>query len=179
MPRGLVDVQIDRHHEIEFPERAIETLGVGCRADRISRDREERANSFITRGIDFFRKCRHRKLTEKFGEFPNTTPPTSIGEVPCLAGTARHRLVGRLRKHRAARAVEVPAENVDDIHQPTRQRAKFLGTGPDPAVANRRRGSRETARELANVFGPDSRPFRNRLRRKFRRQGTKPHPLPG
>ena len=56
---------------------------------------------------------------------------------------------GGQREHRAALAVEVAGEDVEDVDEPARQGPELLGAGADPAVDGGRSAPRQLARDAA------------------------------
>src|SRR5207249_3561401 len=75
------------------------------------------------------------------------------------------------RKHRAARAIEVAGEHVDEIDAPARERSEFLDTGAEAPVTGRRPGGDELAGDPADHPGGNPAMNRYGLRRELPRDG--------
>ena len=85
---GLVAVDVDRDHEVERHERAIQPARVGRGDDRVARDRDHRPDLSVTRCLDLVRQRRDRVLAEVLGQVLHPTPPATElhARGPCRRG---------------------------------------------------------------------------------------------
>ena len=63
--RRLVHVDVERDHEVERLECAVEALGLRRRDDRVARDRDERADLALARRLDLLGEADDRQLAER------------------------------------------------------------------------------------------------------------------
>ena len=100
------------------------------------------------------------------GEAADAHATTDAGGAPGVGGAG-----GGLGEHRAAGSVEVAGAQVDQIDQPTGQRAKALGGGADAAVDHRRLGVGELRRQRADLVWAHPRADGDRLGGERRQRG--------
>ena len=96
------------------------------------------------------------RLAQRPMRKPLPEPPVAGGVA--LAG-------GGEREHRAALAVEVAGEVVEDVDEPARERAEALGRRPDPRVDGGALGGGQLARHPPDLVGLDPADRRDRLGR--------------
>ena len=129
--RGLVDVGIDRDPEVERGDRGGEAAGAGRRQQRVAGDGDQGAHA--ARRLDLVGQGRDRQLAEHLGQAAGPA-----GEPAEAGGGAAAEPAGQgggRREHRAARAIEVAGEDVDQVDRPAGQGAELLAGRADPAVA--------------------------------------------
>ena len=153
MPRGLVDIEVDRHEELESCDRAIEPRAVGRGEHRVAAMRHERAHLPRSWRLDLLGECRHRQLASELGQPAHAAlPPT---ETRCL----RRPLVGMQkidrgpREHRAPLGIEPTAHEVERIDQPGRHTAELLHRHAHTPVGHGARRGGKVARECAHHVG--------------------------
>ena len=149
MPGGLVEVEVDGHHEVQRVERFGEAATVGGREDRVAGQRDEGPDPAVTGSLDLLAHDCRRELAAVLRKSADTAPEavvvSSSDQPPEL-----HR---RLGEHHAARAVEVSRQQVEAGDRPVAQRAESGGRDPHPAV---RRGTvrrAELPRDPLQVLG--------------------------
>jgi len=86
VPRRLVQIRIDRHHEVERGERPIELRAVGRGEHGIAGDRDHPAKAALALREDLLGEDRHRELAAELGEAADTALPAPVAALP-------HRLV--------------------------------------------------------------------------------------
>src|SRR4051794_39025313 len=75
MLRGFVDVAIDRHHELEARERAVQFAAVWRREHRVAGECHKRLHLPRSRSQYLFSQCRDRQLSGKLGQLSHATLP--------------------------------------------------------------------------------------------------------
>src|SRR5262245_12787592 len=98
---------------------------------RVARDRDQGADLALPRRLDLLDQARDRHLAQHlFGTANTGGEPAEICRTvfETRYGLRGQRPCGRPREHRTTDGVEMAAEDVDDIDQPTRQTAEFLIT---------------------------------------------------
>ena len=138
MPGRLVHVDVDREHEVEPLDRALEPAAVRRRDERVAGD-GDRARAPGPR-----RACRSPRRARTTGSSPkySGSPRTRLVPAPEAHAASRRRPAPRSSSGpppravnmRAALAVEVAREHVQHVHQPARVRAELLRAGADPPV---------------------------------------------
>ena len=146
--RGLVEVDVEREHEVQALQGPVQPRAVGRGQHRVARDGDQRADLALARRLHLLREHPDRQLAEHLGRPADARVPAPGPEAlaaparPLRVGRAR----GRAREHRPAHAVEVAGERVEHVDQPRGQRPELLRAGADAAVHRRARGARERAR---------------------------------
>ena len=153
MARGLVDVDVDGHHELETFQRVVERASIRRRQHRIARTGEQGADLAVAGGGDFLGHAGHRQLAREFGQ-----PAHAAAPAPLRAGIGarpgdRHRGIVR---QRAADAVEVAAHQVDQLQQDLAQRAPGLHRHAHAAVGDGTRGGEELGGDLGDDVHRDA-----------------------
>src|SRR5207247_2188982 len=133
---GLVHVDVEAHHELERVERAVEALTVGRAEHRVTGDGHERTDLPVARRLDLLGEASARELAVDLRRLADSTPPAAeTHPLPFSRSATRMRASGGgAREHRATQFVEMTREQIDDVHQPARERAELLRAGADPAV---------------------------------------------
>ena len=167
VPRGLVQVEIDRHHEVEPAERPLEPRAVRSREHRVAGEADEAAH--LTRaGRLHLLGHRHRgQRAEKFRQPAHPRAPASV-VVADQAPPERRDVGGRLRKHDAAFTIEVAADEVERFDQPVGDRAELVLTGADAAVDGGARRRSELVGQPTDDLGREADRGRHALRREPR-----------
>ena len=168
--RGLVEVDIEAHHQRERFECLRDPRTVRCREYGVTRDGEHRAHLARARGLDLLGEASDRQLAEHLRRARHTATPPARGHALPLARRARgvRRERRRFREHRAARLVEVPGQRVDHVDEPRRERAVLLRARADAAVEGRALAGSELVRELADGRRIDPAARRREIRREVR-----------
>ena len=73
--RRLVHVDVDRDHEVEALDRALEAAAVGGREHRVAGDRDERAHLTLARGLDLLGQHGHGQLAEQLRQPAHAAVP--------------------------------------------------------------------------------------------------------
>ena len=147
MARRLVDVDVDRHHELERFESGVEAPAVGRRQDGVAGDRDQRADLALPRRVDLLREGDDGQLAHGLGQPAHARRvavqaglPPEARLAPGVGGAGRG-----AREHGAAGSVEVAREHVEDVDQPGGEGAELGGRGADAPVHAGSRGSGEVA----------------------------------
>ena len=160
----LVEVRVDGHHEVERRQRPVEPPAVRRRQHRVAGDGDDGAHLPVARRVDLLGQRRGRELADDLGRAPHAARAPSRRE-PAAGARRTPPGVRRQREHRATGPVEVPGEDVDDIDQPTRQRAELDGAGADAAVHRRGRRLSQLVGQAADAVGGDAGARRDGIRR--------------
>ena len=150
MTRRGVQVGVDADHQVERSEQALEPPGVGSRQGRVARDRQQRPHLARAGRLHLVGERRHGQLAQHLGQAAHTAVPAAGAEG---ARWALRLLVGRVGEHRAARAVEVPGEDVDDVDEPGGEGAVGGRVGADAPVDDGGRGGGQIPRQRDNSLG--------------------------
>ena len=153
VPGGLVDVDVDAHHQVDVLERAAHAAGVGSAHDGVSGEREERAHLTVARRVDLLGEARDGQLADCLRQAADAGAPAGHAHALALARSAA-RVGGAgsgLREHRAARPVEVAGHDVEHVDEPARERPELLGAGADPPVDGGAVGAGQLARHAADL----------------------------
>ena len=154
MAGRLVDVDVDADHEVERLERALEP---------------RRCSGVETTGLPaIVTSARTRpspgvsisSASAATGSSPNDLgrPLTRLCQRPSRTPLPLARRAGRValpgggeREHRAALAVEVAGEHVEDVDEPARQRAELLRAWCRSARTRRRRSAAASSRAIRRI----------------------------
>ena len=169
MPRRLVDVDVDAHHEVEVVERGGEALAVRRRDDRVAGDRDERADLPVAGRLDLLGHAGGGQLAE---DLRRAAHPAAASARTARRGPSpipRVAVRGQ-REHRAAGPVEVAGDRVEHVDEPARGRAEALRRRADPPVDRRALGGRELDRHPPDRLGRDAGRRRDRLGREVARE---------
>ena len=149
---GLVEVVVDADHALEAGEGGVEATGVGPAHHRIAGDGDQRPQLARARRGDLLRQAAQRHLAEDLGRAAHPAPPAMQLPARRLVGRAQgaHRPRHGVGEQRAAGAVEVAGEDVEDLDQPRGEGAELLRAGADTAVDRGGRRRRELAREATD-----------------------------
>jgi hypothetical protein len=74
---GLVQIRVDRDHEVERLKSLFESTGVGCGQRGIAGDRDQETNLAVTGSFDLVGQGCHRQLSQHLGEALGTTVPAT------------------------------------------------------------------------------------------------------
>ena len=167
--RGLVDVVVDRHHELELRQRPREPLPVGRREHGVARDAHEGPHAALPRRLHLFRHDRRRQRPEELRQPAHAGPPPA----PVVADDGppeRRDVGGRRGEHRPALAVEVPGHHVERLYEPRGHGAEGVLAHAHARVraGTRRRG--EVPRQRADRGSVDADGRCHPLRWEARRQ---------
>jgi hypothetical protein len=149
--RGLVDVDVDRGHEVEAAQGAVEPGAVRGREHRVAGDGQHRPDLALAGGLDLLAQRRDRQLAGGLGQVAHPGAPRVV--VAAADQPRAHRVDRRRGEHRTARPVEVAAEDVEAVHRPLADRAPRPGRDADPAVDDARVGGQELVGEAAYDVG--------------------------
>ena len=118
--RGLVEVRVDAHDEVEPLHGRVEAAAVGRGQDRVSRDGDQGAHLALAGRVDLLGQADDRQLAQRLGQGAHAAGVANEPQGPPHSGLATcvARAVGRVGEHDAAGAVEVARERVDDVDQP-------------------------------------------------------------
>ena len=150
MPGGLVDVDVDRHHEVEPGQRLVEPVPVGRGRAPGCRRCVSSARTWPSPGV--------RDLLGA-APTPAARRRTPAGRAPGCATRSKSpgpssprptRSTAGRGEHRAARPVEVAGEDVERLDRPLADHAEGLGGDAHPPVHGRRSARGEVAREAAH-----------------------------
>ena len=150
---GLVEVEINRDHEVEVVESSFELHSVGSRQHRVPGHRHQTADPARTLGQNFLGEGGYRQLAAKLGKpaHPAFSPPELAA---AGAGQQIHRRFG---EHCSTGAVEISGDNVEHVDEPLAETTKSLGGHTHSAVAHGRRSRRKVARYATNLVACDPR----------------------
>ena len=153
----LVDVDVERDHEVELLDRRLERRRVGGRDAGVAGDGDERSHLALAGSRDLLGKADDGKLAERLRAAGDAARPAPEGEALALRPAAGRVALadGGEREHRAALAVEVAGQEVEDVDEPARERAEPLRRRPDPPVDGGRVGGGELVRHPADLAGFD------------------------
>ncbi len=162
---GLVEVRIDRDHEIEPGQRLLELAAVRRREHRVAGGGDERTDPPLAGRQDLLGERRHRELAAELRQ-----PAHARAALAERAGRTERPaqtddVEGGPREHRAADPVEVACQDVQQLDQPLAQRAELLRRDAHAAVAHGRGRGREVADEPLHDLGIDARRGGRRLGR--------------
>ena len=131
---------------------AREPAGVRRRDARVAGHRDQRPDLALARRLDLVGQRGDRQLAERLGQPAHARRPAADREAaPRLAGRVGLARGGE-REHRAALAVEVAGQHVEDVDQPARERAERLRRRADAAVDGGALGGGELARHAADLL---------------------------
>ena len=169
MPIGLVDIEVQRHHQIQRAQRRVEGRAVGHRQHRIAGEHEQRPQlSWPGRG-DLIGDQRRREGAENVWEIAD---PGTLAVVAERARAFSHVLDGDdLMRHQCpTRPVEVAGHHVQRVDQETDQGAVMSEAGAGAPVGDCRSGGGEFARQRSYGLGGHPGAQGGVLRRKVRAQ---------
>ena len=83
---GLVDVDVERDHEVERLDRRLERAGVGRRDQRVAGDRDQRPDLALARGRDLLGEPDDRQLAEDLGPAADPARPAADRDMPLPTG---------------------------------------------------------------------------------------------
>ena len=158
--RRLVHGDVDRGHELEAGEGAVEAPAVRRRGNGIARDGEHRADLPVARGLDLVGHRGRGQLAAEHGA-PGDARLVAPGAAGLGAGP-RHRNRGE-REHRAAHRVEIPGEEIQQLDEPLANGAEGLRRQADAPVNDRGRRVANLLRDGAHRLGGNSRRRRRAL----------------
>ena len=162
----LIDVGVQRDHQLERLEGRAQPTRVGRREERVPGDREQGADAALALGLDLVGEGRDRELAEGLREAADAGAPAADPDAAAAPGLAVGvRLArGGEREHDAAGAVEVAGDRVEDVDEPARERAELLRGGADPRVDCGALGGGQLARHAADLTRLDPACRRGRIR---------------
>ncbi len=144
MARGLVDVDVDRHLELEPLERGLDAAAVRQREHRVAGVRDEGPHLPGAWCLDLLGEARGRQVAERLGKPAHAASPAGVPVHP--PGVREHRGIdGRRREHRAAGPAESSRDDVEQVAGPRRQRAEAVVADADARVGDRPRRGEELA----------------------------------
>ena len=173
MPGRLVNVDVERKHELEVAESLVEATTIRVRQYRIAGHRDEGPHLPCSGRQYFIRDRGGRQNAREFRIALHPRLPTIKWRRAVLEFLGiEHRRDNPDREHRAARPVEISRQDGDEILQPAAKRSEALGAGAGPTVPDRAWGSRECFRKRPNRFRRNSASSGNPIRRKRRGEFT-------
>ena len=151
--RGLVDVDVERDHEVQRLQRALQAAGVRRRQRGVAGQGDERAHLALAGRVDLLGQAGHRQLAVGLAEAAHAARPApDLYAAPASVRRSR----ARCRAPAAARVniappapVEVAGEHVEHVDQPRGERPELLRAGADAPVHGRPVGGGELARHRA------------------------------
>jgi len=156
VPRRFIDIEINCRHELETAKRAVQLAAVRSREDGIAGNSHQGFNLTRACGQNFFRERGDRKFA---GEFRQASHPAAPAAETASRGhrlRRRHGIKCRKWKHRAARTIQIPGDNIQDVNQPLTNSAELLCADTDPAVTDGGFGGSKFSRQPANFSGLDA-----------------------
>ena len=132
---GLVQIDVDRDHEVEVRERTLEAISVGGGEGGVARDGEQCAHLPLARRLHLLGETRGRELAQ---HLEGAAHPGAVSVEPDSAAGAR--AVGRRHErgaeweHHAAGSIEIPGQVVEHVYEPARGRAELRGGRADAPV---------------------------------------------
>ena len=135
--RGLVEVRIDRDHEIELFQGLLDLPAVRRRKHRIPSSRDERTDLPFTGRQDLLGERRDGEFTAELRQATDTRTALVEGSALTEAGAEAEEVERRPREHRPAHAVEVPGQDVQQLDQPLTEGAELLRRHAHASVAHR------------------------------------------
>ena len=152
VPRRLVDVDVDRHHEVQPAQRLVEPRPVRRGEHRVAGHGEERADLSVARASRSPRAAPTTGSSPPISGRPRTRDAPRV-EVPAPDQAGADDVDRRRGEHHAARPVEVAGEEVEAVDGPLAHGAERLRGDADPAVDDAAVGRRELAGETAHDVG--------------------------
>ena len=163
VPGGLVDVDVDRGHEVQGVEGLAQAPAVGRREHRVAGDRQHRVDLPLARRLDLLAHHRGGQLAAVLRDAAHPAAPQVV--VPRADEPPGHEVDGRFGEQHAAGVVEVPGQDVEALDAPLGQGSEAGRGDADPAVRHAavRRG--QLAGQPAYVVGRDAADLLGDLRR--------------
>ena len=174
VPRRLVDIDVDGHHELELLEGLVQLLAVRSREHRIARDGDHRTDLAFALGEDLLCHHRRRILAERLGKLAHARVPSADTEALATTLLPARRRIARSRKweHHAAGRIEISGHDIDHVHEPRRRRAEAHRAGADAAVHACRLCVQQFIRQPADDGCLDSGRTFHRFRRERRERAA-------
>ena len=145
VPGGLVEVDVDRDHEVEPVERLAEPRAVGRRQHRVAGQREQRADLALARRLDLLAQHADRQLAAELREAAHPAAPRVQVAAPDEPRPTMS-TAGSVNSTPPSRS-KLPVSDVEAVDRPLADRAERLGRQAHPAVAAAAVGRRELAGE--------------------------------
>ena len=145
--RSFVEVNINRHHEIEAGQGRFQLRAVGRREHGVAAARDQGPQLARAGREHFLGQTSYRQLTHELRSLAHAAAVPVILIVE--AGLAQNIQRGR-GKHVAARLVQMAGQQVQGIYQPQAQPAKLLHRHPYPAVNHGPLGGGQFPRQRSN-----------------------------
>ena len=152
---GLVQVEVDRDHELELGEGGLESAAVRGGQHRVAGRGDERLDLPGSGRVDLLGEGGRRELASELREASDPAPTPVVAARLADHGEHRHDVDGRGGEHRATRFVEVAGDGVEGDEQPRAQPAELLSAEPDPSVEHGPRRGRQLAGQPADGVGID------------------------
>ena len=150
--RRLVDVDVDRHHELELLERRADSLPVGCREDGVAGQRDHGADLARARGLDLVRQHGRREIAERLRQPAHPALPAVMAVEAAHARDAADVERGR-REHRSAFSTEPSGGDVQQVGGVRRRRRVAADADADARVAHGRARVGELERQALDGLG--------------------------
>ena len=166
---GLVDVDVERHIQVERVDRGFQCLPVRAAQDRVAGAGEERPDLAVAGRCHLLGEQRRGQCAEHVGEVADPRARLAVGGEAGLLGN----LVERDRRRaedRPAGAVEVACRQVQQIEQERDERPEAAQARARAPVDRRAVSRCETARDVAHDRRLDTRTVLRRLRREAERR---------
>ena len=131
--------------------RPVEPRPVRRRQDRVAGQRQQRPDLPVARRLDLLAQRGDRQLAGELRQPADAAAPQVV--VPAADQPGADRVDGRRGEHRAADAVEVAGQQVEQLDRPLADGAERVRRDPDPAVGHGAVGRRELAGDPADLLG--------------------------
>jgi len=124
VPCGLVDVDVDGHHEVQPVQGSVQARAVGRREHRLPA-RVSIALMALALGLDLLAQHRDRQLVAELRQPAHPALPDPV--VTPADQPHADRVDGRTGEHRAADPVEVAGQDVEQVDRPVADGPELLG----------------------------------------------------
>ncbi|EAU66865.1 conserved hypothetical protein [Stigmatella aurantiaca DW4/3-1] len=171
VPRRLVEVGVQAHHEVQRRQRLLQPSAVGRGEHRVARHRHQRADLALALGENLIGQRGHGQLPRELRQPPHPALPSAKGAPAHPHGPdPSHHIERGTGEQRPAHTVEVAAHDVQGVDEPLAQPAEGLGGHPHAPVTDRRLRAGEGLRHPANGLRGHPRGTRHPLRWEIRGQ---------
>src|ERR1044072_4195257 len=126
VPGRLVNIEINRDHELEAAERPIQLTAIRRRQDGIAGGSNQSLYLPRTFSQNFLRERCHRQLSGKFRELAHATVPATKTTARRQRFRRRYWIKRGKREHGPAWAILISGYCIQDINQPLKNAAELL-----------------------------------------------------
>ena len=165
MARGLVQIDVERDHEVEAFKCLGQALRIGIGQHRVAGHGDKGADLAFARRHDFFNQCTVWKRAGELRQAADACLPAVHRRHIADEDIVEHHVRDDAdRKHHATRTVDVAGQHIDHILQPARHGAETLRAGAESSIPGGAVGPGEFACELTNHVGRHGTRCRHPLR---------------